>query len=234
MTLNVEKCFVVSFGSSNFQRSYRINGLSIPYKEVFSDLGVSISPPISFKPHIENIVAQAFKKLAIINKVFKIKNQYIIMKLYKSFVRPTLEYASIIWSPYTQYLIDDIERVQKRVCNMIPSFRAFSYREQLSSLGLLSLEARRSRYQLITIFKMYKGFSDLDFRDFFELITNSATRGHSARIRAKSSNRNYRLNFFTVSSIFLWNQLSQSDVDSPSLHSFKSNIQAFFLKSGIW
>jgi hypothetical protein len=209
MSLNVNKCFAVSFGRSELPRTYTIEGQPIPSETMFSDLGVTVSSPISFKPHIEHIIAKSFKKLAIINKVFKTKNQFTIIKLYKSFIRPSLEYASIIWSPYTQYLIDDIERVQRRMCNMIPTLRHLSYRSQLKSLKLLSLSARRTRFQLICIFKIYKGITRLNFCDFFDVSNDHRTRGHTARIRAKNSCHNYRLNFFTVSAINLWNQLSQ-------------------------
>lgn len=234
MSLNVEKCFAVSFGQSFSTRNYNINGQPIPSKSIFCDLGMTVQSPIGFKPHVSNIVSQSFRKLAIINKVFKSKNQFTLIKLYKSFVRPCLEYASVIWSPYTQYLVDDIERVQRRFCRMLPSLRGLSYQVQLKSLRLLSLKGRRIRFQLITIYKMYNGISGLNFNDFFELLNESKTRGHTARIRAKSSCHNYRLYFFTVSSVGLWNQLSQETVDSPSISSFKSRIKAFFNTVDIW
>ena len=79
------------------------------------------------------------------------------VKLFKAFVRPSIEYASVLWNPHTQTSIDNIERTQRRMCRLIPEIRHLSYREQLNSLGLLSLRARRLRFQLITIFKIFKG-----------------------------------------------------------------------------
>ena len=234
MFLNVDKCFAVSFGRSDNNRTYTIDGLHVPSKTTFSDLGLLVQSPISFKSHVDNIVARSFKKLAVINKVFSTKSHFTIIELYKSFVRPLLEYSSVIWCPYTQNLVDEVERVQRRLCRMLPSLRHLSDKSQLKKIGLLSLRARRIRFQLITIYKMNKNVSGLNFYDFFELLTDCRTRGHSARIRTKYSSHNYRLHFFTVSSITMWNNLSQGDIDSPSITSFKSRLSLFFDRLGIW
>jgi hypothetical protein len=235
MSLNVDKSFFVSFGRSDTPRSYTINGNNIPNKHVFCDLGVLVqSSPIGFKPHIDSIVSKAFKRLGVINRVFKNTNSHTTVKLFKSFVRPLLEYSSIIWCPYTQTSTDNIERVQKRMCRMIPAIKSLSYRDQLNHLGLLSLRARRLRYQIIVIFKLLRGLLNMKLSDFFEIIQSSNTRGHNLRIRAKFSSHNYRLHFFTVSAIDLWNQLSQDDVDFQTVQAFKLRLVPFFSSLDIW
>ncbi|MEL7308788.1 MAG: reverse transcriptase family protein, partial [Pseudomonadota bacterium] len=152
LTLNVNKCHFVSFGHSNFPRTYAINGNIIPYKPTFSDLGVTVRLPLSFKSHIDEIVSKAFSRLGLINKIFRNKTTPCLLNLFKAFVRPTIEYGSIIWNPYKIGSIDHLERVQRRFCRMIPVIRYWSYKDQLQYLGLLSLRARRLRFQLITIF----------------------------------------------------------------------------------
>ena len=193
-----------------------------------------VQSPISFKPHVNSIISKAFRKLGIINKVFKSKDPHTTVKLFKSFIRPLLEYSSIIWCPFTQSSIDGIERVQKRMCRMIPAIKSLSYRDQLNHLCLLSLKALRLRYQLITIFKILKGFLNVNFSDFFELANSNVTRGHNLRIRSKFSSHNYRLNFFTVSAIEFWNKLSQEDVDVQTVQNFKIRLIPFFTKLDIW
>ena len=110
-------------------------------------------------------------KLALINKVFSNKNKLSVTELYKAFVRPILEYGTIIWSPYTSTNIIKLERVQKRMCRMIPELYSSyncTYSEQLNALGLFSLQAHRLRFQLISIFKIYNGFTKINFDDLFE------------------------------------------------------------------
>ena len=59
-------------------------------------------------------------------------------------------------------------------------------------------------------------------------------RGHSQAILSKFAESNYRLNFFTVSAINLWNKLSDDDVRAPSLSNFKVALSEFFKQQDIW
>ena len=131
------------------------------------DLGILVNSSLSFNSHIDTIVAKSFNKLALINKVFRNKTKYSITKLYKAYVRPILDYGSIIWYPYTSTNIGKLERVQRRMCRMVPDFRTYPYHVQLRSLGLLSLQTRRIRFQLISIYKIFKGFTKINFDDYF-------------------------------------------------------------------
>jgi hypothetical protein len=237
MSFNVSKCFSVTFGHSprsEVDWTYNIKGALIPRKSVFRDLGVTVCSPLSFNSYVDDIVARAFRRLGLIRKLFHFKSSKSIVRLFKSFVRPVVEYASIVWNPYTKIYTNKIERVQKRMCRMVPGIQHISYREQLKVLGLLSLEARRIRYQLLSIFKLRNGLTDLKFEEYFTLNTDKRTRGHSQTIRVKFAKNNYRLNFFSVSAINLWNQLPDRDVCAPNLINFKISLDHFFREHDIW
>ena len=201
---------------------------------MFCDLGLTVQSPISFKHHIDKVVSKAFYKLGLINRIFKNKTKFITTNLYKAYVRSSLEFSSVVWSPHTASSIDSLERVQRRMCRLIPAIRHLPYQQQLKSLGLLSLRARRLRFQLITLFKIYKGLLNISFDDFFTLRGPHRTRGHDFRIIPKFSQYNYRLHFFTVAVISYWNQLSQEDLNASSVDSFKIRLLSFFNAHDIW
>ena len=68
------------------------------------------------------------------------KNAAIIMRLYKSLVRPRLKYRIQAWSPYDKKDIEVLERVQKRATKMVYGYGDLNYKDKLFLLDLPSVE----------------------------------------------------------------------------------------------
>ena len=73
--------------------------------------------------------------------------------LYISFVRPHLEYASPIWSPYVKKHVNLIGKVQKRATKRVEGFKNLPYAERLRRLQLPTLTYRRLKADMVKIFK---------------------------------------------------------------------------------
>ena len=69
--------------------------------------------------------------------------------LYKSNIRPHLEYANVIWCPYLKVDIERLEKIQRKVTKIPLELKDLSYKERLKYLGLTSLDLRRQRGDLI-------------------------------------------------------------------------------------
>ena len=63
------------------------------------DLGVTIDCKLNFRDHILQKVNLVNRNLGIIFRTFTYIDSVIFLNLYKSLVRPHLEYATQIWSP---------------------------------------------------------------------------------------------------------------------------------------
>jgi len=61
------------------------------------------------------------------------------------------------------------------------SDKSVGYYERLRYLGLTTLETRRLRGDLIEVFKMFKGFEDVDYTHFFTL-SQSQCWGHQYKL----------------------------------------------------
>ena len=124
------------------------------------DLGVLIDPLLDFDKHINNIVKKANSVSCMIIRGITHKIKDILIPLYKSLVRSILEYANPVWCPYLRKHIDLIEGVQRRFTKHIIGCSGLSYIDRLKVLGLPSLEFRRTRGDLIKVYKIMHGLYD--------------------------------------------------------------------------
>ena len=154
-----------------------------------------------------------------------------MIPLYKSLVRPLLEYCSPAWCPFLRQDIVLLEKVQKRFTRMFPGLRSLSYETRLDFLGLMSLEMRRLRADLIEVFRILKGFESVDFDDLFSIRKDSITRGHCYKLFLNRCNLNVRKHFFTERIVSSWNNLPHEAVHCTSVNSFKSHLTSNLLKN---
>ena len=76
-----------------------------------------------------------------------------MLTLYKSLVRPLLEYSSALWSPNKKGDIQRLEEVQQSFVRKIKGVSR-DYHTALKQLNLYSLERRRERYTILHIWKI--------------------------------------------------------------------------------
>ena len=103
----------------------------------------------------------------MIRRSFVCKDREIILQLYKSLVRPQIEYCNQAWRPHLQKVIDLIEGVQRRATKMIPNLKNKSCEERLNIFNITTLETRRLRGDIIEVFKKCKGFDITEPSLFF-------------------------------------------------------------------
>ena len=84
-------------------------------------LGVTISKDLSWNTHINNITSTANKTLGFVKRNVVTTNKDIETMAYNSLVRPQVEYASAVWSPYTKENKNEIEKIQRRAVKWFDS-----------------------------------------------------------------------------------------------------------------
>jgi hypothetical protein len=100
-------------GNTNPKHTYHINGKELASFDNYRDLGVTVSFDLSWSNHILKITKRANSMLFLLNKVFCKSSPAIFAKLYKTYVRPVLEFANCVWTPVLQRDIQLLESVQR-------------------------------------------------------------------------------------------------------------------------
>lgn len=171
MSLNFKKCKKLSFNRSVLKStSYFIGANKLENVLSFLDLGVLLDHRLRFHLHIEACVNKAKSLLGFMKRWSKeFMDPYITKSLFMSLVRPTLEYASVIWSPHYQCYIDRIESVQKQF--LLFALRGLGwdtninlprYESRLMLIDLPSLHNRRIMLSITFMVKLING--DIDSR----------------------------------------------------------------------
>lgn len=224
MPFNTSKCKVMHLGRSNKRYTYFMGSQKLEVVDEEKDLGVHFTADLKPSRQCQQAYSKASKVLGMIGRTITYKSRDILLPLYKTLVRPHLEYCSSVWSPYYSKDKKLLERIQHRYTRMVPGLKQRSYENRLTSLGLWTLEERRNRADLLEVFKTYRGWSTTSFDSLFTLNTGLGTRGHSAKIMKNRCRLDLRRHFFSERVVNRWNSLDQQVMDSTSLNAFKTGL----------
>ena len=130
------------------------------------DLCIMITKDLKYSNQCLNAAKAANKILGMIKRIFTYKSEEIILQLYKSLVRPRLESCIQAWCPHLRKDIDLLEKVQRRAIRLIYSLHDFPYYDRLKILKLTTLVTRRVRSDVIEVFRIIKGFEEVDSNFF--------------------------------------------------------------------
>ena len=106
--------------------------------------------------------------------------------LYDTLVRPQLEYAVRLWSPYQIDLREKLEWSQRRATKLVRNTKHKSYEEVLSTLNLMLTLDRRDRSITIVTYNIINHGVEMD-AIFMKMNTESRTRGHTKKLEINQS-----------------------------------------------
>ena len=225
LPFNITKCKIIHFGTNNPNFPYSMQNTQVLSDTNEKDLGINFDNKLKFSSHVHLIVAKANSRVGIIRRNFCNLNPEVFLPLYKSLIRPLLEYGSVVWNSISKGDQEEIEKVQRRATKLVRSISHLPYSTRLKHLKLDSLVYRRRRSDVIQVYRILKEIDNIDSASFFTMNQDTRTRGHSlklSKIRAISS---IRSNSFSIRVVNDWNNLKESTISSPTLNSFKTALK---------
>ena len=201
-----DKCNVMHVGEK-IPQEYAYN-LKIDNTAHELDIGVIIDSNLEVDKHINQKINKANSIMAVIRS-FTNLNQHNVLPLYKALVRSHLDHAKSIWSPYKQKYKDAIENVQRRATKQLPGMK-----NRLQRLKLPTLAYRRTRGDMIEVYKLLHGKYNSDVSNISKLHkdsdTREGTRGHSLKLFIEHACTNVRKESFSLRVTRLWNDLPEA------------------------
>ena len=221
------------FGSGNPEFDYTMNGCALSSVEEERDIGVLINKDLKPSRQCEVAVNRAKMVLGQLTRSFHFRDRNVFLRLFTTYVRPHLEFSTPVWAPTSHQDIRSIENVQIQAVNMISGLRSVGYTEKLKELGLLSLETRRTRYDLIQTYKTLEVEGDELWFKRVNQVSVRTTRQSDDRTRLtkQRTNTTIRSNFFTQRVIDDWNQLPITVRESRNIKIFKRNLDQYLSSS---
>ena len=162
MQFNVTKCkcMLLSRKRISAPPALYLNTQPMEVVHSYKYLGVVVSSDLSWSSHIQLDCMKAKKILGLIYRDFAkyTSDSTVILKMYKALVRPHLEYAAQVWSPYMVKDIELLEKVQRFALRICSRNYNLSYEELLDLYKTPSLQDRRSFLSLCTFYNIIRGF----------------------------------------------------------------------------
>ena len=209
LRFNASKCQVLRIGEHRSlcdRPTYCLQGIELNNVEEQRDLGVLVDSHLNFEKHIKQCVKKAYGSWWIIKRTFDKLRPKVFNLLFKTYVRPHVEYCPQVWSPYKKGLIQKIEKVQRKATKTVVGLSELSYSERLRRLHLPPLQERRERGDLIQVHKIINKLNDVDLNHLFETRND---RRHGDKIFKPYFRTLKRGKTFSQRVINKWNMLPQ-------------------------
>ena len=230
MPFNLDKCKVMHLGRKNKGAQYSLGGRQLGVVKLEKDLGVIISDDLKVAIQCGKAASKGYQALGLVSRTFVSRKREIILKLYKSLVRPHLDYCVQAWRPHLVKDCEVLERVQRRATRMIDGCRGLEYAARLKILNLTTLETRRLRADLVEVYKIMHGMENVEGSMYFERVLTGMsriTRGNEFKLFKKSVNLDLAKYNFGNRVVDEWNHLPDTLILGKNLGVFKGKLDKF-------
>ena len=187
---------------------------------------------MSWSGQIQVIINKASKTLNFAKRMLHQRASSVKETVYITLVRPILEYASAVWDPYQQYLIHNIEMIQRRAARWVKQdYRLTSnVSDKINNLQWTALQKCRI-YSRLTIFCRFLCYDPPDIwipQYYLHHSMPHFTRlsHHQHFIQPITSTNYYQKSFFPPT-IVDWNNLPDEIIDSTTLDDFSYHLKFF-------
>lgn len=218
------------------KRNHKLNDHPIVFRDVQCDsvkeqkhLGIIFNDKLKWTNHVDYIIKGVGKYINVLQKLRYCLSRNTLQTIYFTYVRPKLEYCSIIWDDCSQQDKERLDNVQLKFARIISGAKRGTSHELIyNELEWTKLEDRRKQSKLTFLYKIVNRVSP----DYLVEILPKTVNVNQATLRNDSLLRNFRTRTekFRKSlfpdTIRLWNSLPENVRLSDSLNCFSTLISS--------
>ena len=220
LRFNVAKCIIMRFtrSLSPLMFSYNLNNHSLSTSTQHSYLGILLDNKLSWSSHINYITTKANKTLNFLKRNLSSCSS----PAYLTLVRPSMEYAAVVWDPYHHNAILQLEKVQCRAARWaLNDFSRYSsVTAMLQQLSWPNLNSCHQIFRLQTLFKIIHHDYSLLIPSCYLPMERSTRQYHPRRFILPNSNTILYQQSFYSRTIQDWNNLPNSLIDGDNIDQF--------------
>ena len=178
------------------------NNAKVVTCSIHKHLGLLLDKRLSFNEHIQSKMNKCYKMIGIIKRLSANFPRHALLRIYKSFIRPHLDYGDSIYDkPHNESFKNKIENIQYKACIAITAAIQGTSREHVyHELGLVSLGDRRWCRKLTFFYKIVNGLAPKYLVNYLNINDNQVykTRAseHSYMKRFRTRTENFKQPFF--------------------------------------
>ena len=138
-----------------------MDGSILEEKTSFKMLGLTFSSKLDWSSYIVSIAKTASKKIGDLIRSMKFLSAEVALYLYKSTIRPCMEYCCHVWAGAPSCYLELLDKLQKRICRTVgPSLSA----------SLEPLAHCRNGASLSLFYRYYFGDVHLNWLNWFHFL----------------------------------------------------------------
>ena len=196
-------------------------------------LGVVLDNRLSFEDHLNMILNKVNKTIELLRKLQNILPRSAQLTIYKSFIRPHLDYGDIIYDQaYNASFHQKLELLQYNACLAITGAIRGTSREKLyEELDLESLQLRRWSRKLSCVYKLFNSEHHHYLLKLIPSRSSSYVTRNNHNIHFFKTRNTFLKNLFFPSTIIEWSKLDHNIRNSSSFNIFRKSILEFIRPS---
>ena len=195
MEFHPDKCQVLTITRKRQPVTYNyiLNGHQLEHVSDAKYLGITFTNDMRWNQHIDNITAKANKTLHFLQRNVHISCPRLKTTAYQTFVRRTLEYATMVWDPHTKGNIHKIEMVQRRAARYVLHryHNRSSVSEMLQHLNWPLLEVRRQHQRLAMLYKIHHSMVAVNKAQYLTPAARTSRHTHRSSYLVNEASTDY-------------------------------------------